>query len=698
MVMLRLLGGGLLIASLVVILEDVWVGLRVKSGFTPTSLQDVWLVAHDQSMLFVRELVGRHGYQWTWDTFIQPILVVPVALVLAVAGIAAWVAANTGRSKHPRPDDHTESAGMLAVHADARSESSPGSELMTALASCRGAFVAIGLFSAVSNVLLLTGAFFMLEIYDRVLPSRSVPTLVALSILAMVLFCAQGGLDLIRVRLLSRTGTALDAALSDRVYDAIVRLPVRAGSGMDGLQPIRDLDTVRAFLSSMGPTALFDLPWIPFYLAIIFSFHTALGMTALAGAVILVCLTLITELLTRKPMKVVTEYGALRHRLAEASRRNAEVLVAMGMTHRVGTQWRHANKGYIAAHGHVSDIGGGLGTISKVLRLVLQSAVLGVGAYLVIQQEASAGIIIAGSILAARALAPVDLAIAHSRGFVAARQSWQRLTKLMVLLPSLQSPMALPAPTAALSVEGVSIVPPGEQRTVVQDVTFSLGAGQGLGIVGPSGSGKSCLARVIVGAWLPARGKVRLDGASLDQWPLDLLGGHVGYLPQDVELFAGTVAQNIARFQSDVDPETIFRAAKAADVHDLIVRLPEGYRTQIGEHGAALSAGQRQRIALARALYGEPFLVLLDEPDSNLDSEGISALDRAIRSIRTRRGVVIVVAHRPNVLANVDLLLALDKGRVLGVGPKETIIRKLGLVAPGREPLKVVPDPRQAND
>jgi ATP-binding cassette subfamily C protein len=323
---------------------------------------------------------------------------------------------------------------------------------------------------------------------------------------------------------------------------------------------------------------------------------------------------------------------------------------------------------------------------------MLQAAVLGVGAYLVIYQEATAGIIIAGAILTARALAPVDLAIAHWKGFVAARQSWGRLNKLLALFPVHATPMPLPAPTASLSVENVSVVPPGEQRPVVQDVSFILERGQGLGIIGPNASGKSSLARVLVGAWGAARGKICLDGAALDQWAPEQLGRHIGYLPQDIELFAGTIAQNIARFESDADPDAIIEAARAAAVHDLIVDFRQGYDTHVGEQGATLSAGQRQRIALARALYGEPFLMVLDEPDSNLDAEGTQALLHAIAGVRARGGIVIVIAHRNGVLAGIDLLLGLHKGRVVAQGPKEVVLKKMLRPAAPLEPLRVVPD------
>jgi ATP-binding cassette, subfamily C, type I secretion system permease/ATPase len=567
------------------------------------------------------------------------------------------------------------------------------SELAEALAACRGAFYGTALISGMSNILMLTGAMFMLEIYDRVLPSRSMPTLVGLLVLATALFAALGVLDAIRGRILVRIGGALDESLSGRVYDTLMRLPLKIGARIDGTQPLRDLDAVRSYLSGLGPVALFDLPWIPLYLAICFAFHPLIGLTALAGAIILIGLTLMTEILMRAPTKAATEAAVVRSGLAEASRRNAEALVAMGMASRIASRWSEANRQYMHSQQQASDLGGGLGATSKVLRMMLQSVVLAVGAYLVINQEASAGIIIAGSILSARALAPVDLAIANWKGFVAARQSWQRLNKLLTISAAPSAPMQLQAPVQRLSVEGVSASPPAVAKAVVQDVTFELEAGQGLGIIGPSGSGKSSLARLLVGVWQPVRGKVRLDGAALDQWSPDELGPHIGYLPQDVELLAGTVAENISRFEAEADTDAVIAAAKAVGVHDLVVRLPAGYETPIGEQGSALSAGQAQRIALARAFYRDPFLVVLDEPNSNLDAEGEEALTRAIQSVRDRKGIVVVVAHRPSAIAGVDRLLMMNQGRVQAVGPKEDVLSKVlqrPLAMP--RPLKVVPE------
>ena len=545
--------------------------------------------------------------------------------------------------------------------------------------------------SCIINLLYLTGSIFMLEIYDRVLPSRSVPTLIGLIIIATLLYLAQGVLDLLRGRILGRIGTALDEALNARVFDIVVRLPLTAGTRGEGLQPLRDLDNVRSFLGGMGPSAFFDLPWLPLYLGICFAFHVLLGVTALVGAIVLVALTVLTEYLSRRPAKEAMGLAARRNDLAAASRRNAEVMVAMGMTGRLNKRWGEANEKYLAGNQDASDIAGGLGAIAKVLRMMLQSMVLGVGAYLVIHQEATAGIIIAGSILSARALAPVDLAIAHWKGFVAARQSWDRLNRLLEQLPERAKPTQLQDPVSRLGVEGLAIVAPGDQRLILQDVSFALTAGQGLGVIGPSGSGKSSLIRALVGVWTPVRGKVRLDGAALDQWSSDMLGRHIGYLPQDVELFTGTVAQNICRFDPEAKSDAIIAAAKEAGVHEMIIKMRDGYNTHVGEQGSALSAGQAQRVALARALYGDPFLIVLDEPNSNLDTEGDEALTRAVRGARERGAIVIVVAHRPIGIEGVDNILVLKDGRVQAFGPKEQVLAQvLQPRVAGPAPIKIV--------
>ncbi|WP_085035570.1 type I secretion system permease/ATPase [Ensifer aridi] len=568
----------------------------------------------------------------------------------------------------------------------------------SALRDCRTAFIVVGIASALVNILYLTGSFFMLEVYDRVLPSRSIPSLIALCLLALLLYSFQGAFELIRGRMLVRIAGALDESLSGRIYRAVVKAPLKLKMQGDGLQALRDFDQVRAFLSGAGPAALFDLPWLPFYIAICFLFHPVIGLVAVGGGLILTLLTYLTNRGTQAPAKKAAEAASLRNAFAQASQRNAEVVEAMGMSGRLTALWERRNADFRDENRRTSDIGNGYGALSKVFRMALQSAVLAAGAVLVIEGQASPGIIIAGSILTARALAPVELAIGNWRSLVSARQSWQRLKELLKALPEAERPLALPSPHERLSVEGLASGPPAAQRLIVSGVTFTVHAGSALGVIGPSASGKSSLARAILGVWPAYRGSVRLDGAALDQWDNDALGKHIGYLPQDVELFAGSVAQNICRFAEDATSEAIVAAAKAARVNDMILRLPNGYDTEIGEGGMALSAGQRQRVALARALYGDPFLVVLDEPNSNLDAEGEQALNEAIMNVRRRGGIVVVIAHRPSALTSVDLVLMMNEGCMQAFGPKEEVLGKV-LRAPQVErpsPLKIVADGQEA--
>ena len=560
-------------------------------------------------------------------------------------------------------------------------------ELGEAFRRCRTGFIGIGLFGGLINLLMLTAPLFMLQVYDRVLPSHSMQTLVGLGILTVVLFSFQGLLDIVRARVLLRIGGSISEDLSARVYDALIRLPLKTGVRAGGLEPMRDLDQIRSFLSSAGPAAIFDLPWIPFYVGICFLFHPLIGFAALGGALILIGITLITEFVTRNFATSAASLAISRGALLEASRRNAEALQAMGMAAQLRRRFGVINDDYMRTQRHAADRTGTLAALSRVMRLMLQSFVLGIGAYLVINQEATAGVIIASSILVSRALAPVELAIANWKGFLAARHSRTRLTELLALLPARKVSLQLPRPRAALEIQSVAASPPGAGRVVLQDVSFDLKGGDGLGVIGPSASGKSSLARLLVGVWEPVRGKVRLDGAALDHWSPESLGKHIGYVPQNVELFSGTIAENIGRFGMTLRAEAVIAAANSAGVHDLILSLPEGYETEIGEAGTNLSAGQRQRIALARALYGDPFLVVLDEPHSNLDHDGEEALTSAIWGIRSRGGIVVVVAHRPSALAALDKVLVLGNGRQQAFGPKDEVLRA---VTRSSAPLKVV--------
>lgn len=561
------------------------------------------------------------------------------------------------------------------------------SEFVAFINSCRSVFWALAAFSGLSNVLMLTGSFFLLEVYDRVLPSHSIPTLVALIILAILLYVAQGAIDLIRARISNRVGRHLDETLSARVVDSLLRLPLKTRKDGDGMQPLRDLDQVRSFLSSNGPSALFDLPWMPLYLGISFLFHIWIGTTALIGVVILVGLTILTETRTKAPAKSTASFAVSRTALAAEARQNAEVLQAMGMRRYAVSRWQDSNRQYLSAHQAAADVGNGLGGLSRVFRMILQSAVLAVGACLVIYHEATAGIIIASSILTSRALAPVEMAIINWKGFISARQSARRLQTLLTLFPVAQKRLTLPAPKHSFSVERLHVMAPGCDVPLAHDISFVLKSGQGLGIIGPSGSGKSSLIRALVGVWPRWSGAVRLDNAPLDQWDPDNLGRYIGYLPQNVELFDGSIAANIARLDPRARAKNVLEAAHLAGVHDLVLGFSDGYSTRIGESGSSLSAGQRQRIGLARALYGNPFLVVLDEPSSNIDSEGEEALTRAIVAVRRRGGIVIVIAHRPKALEGVDQVLAMARGRAVCIGQKEEVLNR---VLKNPVPLKVV--------
>ena len=564
--------------------------------------------------------------------------------------------------------------------------------LASGLRRSRAALGGVFVYSALVNLLYLTSSFFMLEVYDRVIPSRSLATLFGLGVLALLLYVMQGALDALRARLLVRASAALDAAVSDRIVRIVMGRPLTEHVGGDGLLPLRDLDQVRGFLAGTGPQALFDLPWMPIYLVICYLFHPWIGAAALGGALILVVLTVATDALTRGPSAEVVELGQQRNMLAEAGRRNAEALKAMGMANRLTERWNAINGRYIDAQGRAADVSGGFGAMSKIVRIALQSVVLGIGAALVIDGRATAGIIIASSILTARALAPAEAAIANWKGLVAARQSWRRLHLLLQTNPAKITPLALAPPTRTLSVANLSVTPPGAPRAVLVGATFTLQAGQAIGIIGPSASGKSTLVRALVGAWTPSRGDIRLDGATIDQWSDADLGRHLGYLPQEVELFAGTVADNIARLEPDAAPAKVVAAAHAACVHELIVNLPQGYDTMIGEGGAGLSAGQRQRIGLARALYGDPFVVVLDEPNANLDAEGEGALTEAIAKVRERGGICVVVSHRASALAMVDLVTVVSEGRILSIGARDEVLKRVlrPAAAPAELPVAAV--------
>jgi PrtD family type I secretion system ABC transporter len=546
------------------------------------------------------------------------------------------------------------------------------SELLTK--GFRGIFVFLFSMSGIINLLALTGSFYMMQVYDRAIPSQNVPTLLALSALAIGLYAFQGIFETIRSQILVRIGARLDKKLAPLAHRVAIDMPRYGFTTAEALERGRDVDAVRGFLGSQGPMALFDLPWMPIYLIFVYVLHPYLGALVIAGAVALSLIAIVTELTMRKLAKSTQQATITRNSIADSNTRNAEVLRAMGFTGRAVDRFVTANREHLALHTKSNDISGSLGAVSRILRMILQSATLGLGAYLTIKGQMSGGAIIAASITASRALAPVDMAIANWKNVVAARAAWSRLQETMIALDNEKRPIDLPSANNTFKVEKLTIAAPANGRVLLADVSFDLKAGQGLGVIGPSGGGKTTLVRAMTGIWPVLRGGVRVDDAELTQWPEEAISSIIGYLPQDVALLDGTIAENIARLDPEADPQQVIEAAKLAGIHEMIVRLPDGYQTEVGSQGASLSAGQRQRVGLARALYGNPFIVIMDEPNSNLDTEGEKALTDAIKAVRARGGIAIIVAHRPSALAAVDLLAVIQQGKMVAYGPKDEIL------------------------
>ncbi|EAU41986.1 rhizobiocin secretion protein rspD [Fulvimarina pelagi HTCC2506] len=559
--------------------------------------------------------------------------------------------------------------------AKKRKKLKSGKALMTEkIGRYRGLAIFLLLLSGVINVLALTGAFYMLQIYDRALTSGSVPTLVAISVLAIGLYLFQGFFDVLRSQILIRFGARMDARLAPLAHEVVVEMPRYGYSTTEALERGRDVDTVRNFVASPAPGALFDLPWMPLFLIFVFMLHPLLGLLTCAGALVLIALTTLTGALTKNSAAEVQKAAVQRGNLADCHARNADILRAMGFAGRAVARFEAANEKHLQLQTRTSDISGSFAGLSKVLRMMLQSALLGLGAYLTIQGDLSAGAIIACSVASARALAPIDVILGQWKNMVSARRSFDRLQETIEAMDDDSKFLELPAPTKSIKVENITIVAPATGAILVSDVSFEVKAGQALGLIGPSGGGKTSLAKGLVGVWPLLRGHVRLDDADLDQWRPDVLGQSIGYLPQDVALLDGTIAENIARFDPEADPGSIISAARVAGVHEMIVRLPAGYQTELGPNGTSLSAGQRQRIGLARALYGNPFLLVLDEPNSNLDAEGEAALTEAIKAVRERGGLAVVIAHRPSALAAVDLVAVVQNGKLTAFGPKNDIL------------------------
>jgi len=527
------------------------------------------------------------------------------------------------------------------------------------------------------SMLMLAGPLYMLQVYDRVLTARSVPTLIALSVFLFGAYLFQALLDIIRTRIVVRSARMLDHRLESTVHGAVLNLAISNPNRSEAQQPVRDLDQIRGFLTGQGPTAIVDMPWMPVFLALCFLIHPWLGFVALGGGILLVVIALLNERASRPPARVVAHDAGIRSAIIEADRRNSETVTAMGMSGTLAKRWAQLNDRYVKALGHASDVSSNFGSISRMVRLLSQSAILGLGAYLVIRQELTAGSMIAASIMMGRALAPMESAIANWRSFISARYSINRLSHVLSRMPARKVATTLPAPTKSLEVQMVTVAAPGSQTAIVKDVNFRLNAGDVLGIVGPNGAGKTSLIRTLVGVWKPARGEVRVDGAPFDQWDPEYIGRYIGFASQTTELFEGTIAENIARMEAEPDNAAVLRAARTAGIHDMILRQPKGYDTRIGEAGVVLSAGQRERVAIARALYNDPFIVVFDEPNGTLDHDGEVALQNTVRGLKERKAIAIIVAHRPSALAHCDKVLYLAGGAQQAFGPRDEILQRI---------------------
>jgi len=558
----------------------------------------------------------------------------------------------------------------------ARSPHNGLEELRAARAESRSLYWAVGLFSVFVNLLMLTGPLFMLQVYDRVLGSQSEETLFAMALLATFLFAMMGILDFVRGRVMARVGARFQSRMDRRVFDAAMRRSA-LGSSQNAQTGLNDLESVQRLMTSPVLMGFFDMPWTPIFLVGISLFHPWLGLLATVGGGILIAATVINQLTTRKVSADMAISGHTANRMSSQMQSEAEMVVALGMRKAAFDRWETARDKSLLSTLAASDRGGGFTSVTKTFRLFLQSAMLGLGAYLALKGEVTPGAMIAGSILLGRALAPVEQAVNQWQVVQAARRGWTNLAQLLSEVPPEPTRTKLPVPAARLEVQQLTVLPPGETQATLRMVSFDLKPGQAVGVIGASGAGKSTLARALTGVWRAAGGKVRLDGASLEQYDPTELGQYIGYLPQRVELFDGSIAENIARLAAEPDPEKVVAAAKKADAHEMILKLPDGYDTQVAAHGGRLSGGQMQRIGLARAMYGDPVFMVLDEPNSNLDNEGSNALNNAIRSAKADGRSVLIMAHRPAAIKECDLLLMLEDGHKRAFGPRDEVMREV---------------------
>ena len=553
------------------------------------------------------------------------------------------------------------------------------SELYKALAASRVSFLSTGVFSFFINILLLAPIIYMLEVYDRVLTSNSESTLLVLSLLLIFLFLVLGVLEWVRSQVLIVTGNRLEYCLGPRVFDSLFGQSLHSGGNVATVQPLADLLTLRQFLGGAGLMTLFDAPWLPIYLALMYLFHPLMGVVATLSAIILIVLAFSNEKVTREDLKSANALNLANSQQTQRNLRNIEAIEAMGMLPKLRERWWNKQQEMIEYQARASRRGGVVSTLSKTFRMLMQSMMLGLGAYLAIQGEISGGVVIAGSILLGRALAPIDRLIGTWKIFLDARRAYGRLEELLALMPQQQEPMPLPPPRGEIHFKNVYVTPAGAKAPIIKGINFTINPSTAVAVIGSSGAGKSTLVRTILGLYPVASGSVRLDGAELNQWNRESLGEHVGYLPQDVELLEGTVSENIARF-SEIDPAKVIAAASAAGVHKLILRLPDGYDTLITPN--LISAGERQRIGLARALYDEPKLVVLDEPNSNLDSEGDQALVSCLQELKRGGTTLVVVTHRNNLLGLMDKVIVLSAGQLVAY---DTPSQVMSLLQGGQE-------------
>ncbi|WP_244497194.1 type I secretion system permease/ATPase [Aureimonas sp. D3] len=559
------------------------------------------------------------------------------------------------------------------------------SALGGAFAVCKTNFIFVIVFSFFINLLMFISPLYMIQVYDRVLASRSEVTLIMVTLLAVALLVVYAALESIRSRILVRTGARFDKFIGQKVFSTSFRGHLRSPSGGYS-QPVRDLDTLREFLTGGGIITFCDAPWMPIFLAVCYMIHFWIGVVATIGAVSIFGLALANELMTRRYLKDASVASIGANQYVSTTLRNVEIIHALGMMKSISGRWSSLHDRALGLQAQASDRAGLILATSKFVRTVLQIAILGVGAYLVLESEVTPGAMIASSIMMGRALAPVEGAVAQWKGFMATRSAYDRLTKMFENTQAEPEKMPLPTPTGAITLEQLVVAPPGTNAATLKSVNMQIMPGEVIGVIGPSGAGKSTLARALTGVWLPLSGHVRLDGADIDNWHAELLGPHIGYLPQDVELFSGTIAENIARFTS-VDADAVVKAAQKAGVHEMILQLTDGYNTKIGEGGRSLSGGQRQRIGLARALYGDPKIIILDEPNSSLDSYGEAALAQALRIAKSEKRTVIVISHRASLLNEVDKLAVFTGGTLTMYGPAADVIERLNPRAGGPAPM-----------